>query len=167
MSRLSDDKTESRSGLVNTASTLVIIALFVIAALVLLYTGLQVYKNVVLASNENFELRTSLSYVAAKVRQFDAKDCVYVDEIDGVKVLVLAEEFDGEIYNTMIYHRDGALCELMQPEGSEPDFEFGFEALEIDGFSFEETEKGTLRLTAENAEGETETLTLVLRSEER
>ena len=102
MAGLDDKKVASRSKLVNAAGTIVLIALFAISALVLLAAGMQVYKNVVLASNENFELRTSLSYVATRVRQFDASGSVDVAQYDGMDVLVLSEEFDGDIYNTLI-----------------------------------------------------------------
>ena len=166
MADLEDKKVASRSKLVNAAGTIVLIALFAISALVLLAAGMQVYKNVVLASNENFELRTSLSYVATRVRQFDAAGNVDVREYDGMDVLVLSEEFDGDIYNTLIYYKNGYLCELTQAEGYEPDFDFGFETVEIDDFTIAK-EGGCIVLSAENASGDKETLCLTLRSDNR
>jgi len=165
MADLEDKRVSSRSRLVNAAGTVVLIALFAIAALVLLSAGMQVYKNVVLASNENFELRTSLSYVATKIRQYDAQGCVDVRSYDGTQALVLSEEFDGDIYNTLIYFKNGYLCELTQIEGYEPDLEFGFETLEIDGFDIRKSGSDII-LSAENASGDRETLTVSLRAAE-
>ena len=163
MADLDDKKVSSRSRLVNAAGTVVLIALFAISALVLLSAGMQVYKNVVLASNENFELRTSLSYVATKIRQYDVSGCVDVRNYGGINTLVLSEEYEGDIYNTLIYFKNGYLCELTQIEGYEPDFEFGFETMEIDEFGIEK--KGSsINLSAANASGEKESLTVALRS---
>ena len=156
-------KARSRSTLVNTGSTLVIIALFAISALVLMGAGLQVYKNVVLAANENFELRTSLSYVATKVRQADKSGMVSVRDIDGTTVLALGEDLDGEYYETYIYFMDGYLYELLQPADMEPELDFGFETMEIDAFTISQQD-GTITLTAGNSAGETESLTVTLRT---
>ena len=58
------------------------------------------------------------------------------------------------------------MCELMQAEGyGEADLDFGFEAIEIDSFSI--TGDGrSITLTAGNAGGNSETLTVYLRSSE-
>ena len=163
MSDLDEKKVESRSNLVNAGSTIVIVALFAIAALVLLSAGMQVYQKVMLASNENFELRTSLSYVATKIRQYDASGMIDVKNIDGTDVLVLSEEYDGEMYDTMIYFMDGALCELMQAKEFEPELDFGFQTLEIDSFDIARN-GNKITLTAGNASGDVESLTIRLRS---
>ena len=163
MADLDEKRVASRSKLVNAAGTVVLIALFAISALVLLGAGMQVYQNVVLAANENFELRTSLSYVATKIRQYDVAGCVDVVDYDGMDTLVLSEEFDGDIYNTLIYYKNGYLCELTELEGYEPDFEFGFETMEIDDFSVAK-DGNNISLSAANASGDRETLTIALRS---
>ena len=163
MADLDEKKVASRSKLVNAAGTVVLIALFAISALVLLGAGMQVYKNVVLAANENFELRTSLSYVATKIRQYDASGYVDVVNRNGMDTLVLSEEFDGDIYNTLIYYKNGYLCELTEIEGYEPDYDFGFETMEIDDFSVKK-DGDNISLSAANASGDRETLTIALRS---
>ncbi len=165
MAKLDDKKVQSRSNLVNAGSTIILVAMFAIAALVLLAAGMQVYQKVVLASNENFELRTSVSYVAAKIRQCDSVGRVSVENYDGIDMLVLSETIDGDLYNTMIYHKDGRLYELMQSAYLEPDLDFAFETMEIDSFSIKGDQK-SVTLTAGNSKGNTESLTLYLRSGE-
>ncbi|MCR5428640.1 MAG: DUF4860 domain-containing protein [Lachnospiraceae bacterium] len=161
-----EKKVKSRSALVSAGSTIIIIAFFAIAALVLLSAGTREYERIVLAANENFELRTSLSFVATKIRQYDSEGCVSVEKIDGTDVLVLREEIEGDIYDTMVYFRNGYLCELMQAEGyGDPDLDFGFEAIEIDSFEIKGGD-GTITLSAGNAGGSKESLTVYLRSTE-
>lgn len=160
---IDEKRVRSRSTLVNAGSTIVLVAMFAIAALVLLSAGMQVYQKVVLASNENFELRTSLSFVATKVRQNDLADMIDVQKIDGTDVLVIREEYEGTFYDTLIYFRNGSLMELMQEEGLEPELDYGFETLEIDSFGISR-QGNAITITAGNASGETESLTVHLRS---
>lgn len=160
---IDEKRVRSRSTLVNAGSTIVLVAMFAIAALVLLSAGMQVYQKVMLASNENFELRTSLSYVATKIRQNDAIGMVEVRNVGGTDALVIHEDYDGDIYDTVIYFKDGSLMELMQAQGEEPDLDFGFETLEIDSFDISQT-GNAITITAGNASGDTESMTVYLRS---
>ncbi len=164
MQNSDDKKVSSRSAFVSAGSTIIIIAFFAIAALVLLSAGTKEYESIVLAANENFELRTSLSYVATKIRQYDTSGSVSVENIDGTDVLVLREELGGDIYDTLIYYKDGSVCELMQAEGyGEPDLDFGFATMEIDSFGIRQN-GNAITVTAGNASGESEDLTIYLRS---
>lgn len=164
MRHLDNGRAESRSGLVNAASTLIIVALFAIAALVLVSAGMQVYNNVVLAANENFELRTSLSYVATKINQYDAAGAVDIVECDGVKALTLLEDIEGDPFVTVIYHKNGALYEFTQYAGEELQMDSGFKVVEID--SFDMTKNGSaITLKSGNAAGDIETLTTYLKCE--
>lgn len=164
LKKYQDSGVESRSGLVNAVSTLIIIALFAIAALVLVSAGMQVYNNVVLASNENFELRTSLSYVATKIANYDASGAVKIEDHNGIKALTMLEDIDGDEFVTVIYHKNGALYEFTQYAGEELQFDAGFEVIEIDSFDML-MDGSAITLTAANASGAAETLTTYLRSE--
>lgn len=164
MQKFDNGQTESRSGLVNAASTLIIVALFAIAALVLVSTGMQVYNNVVLAANENFELRTSLSYVATKINQFDAEGAVDIVECDGIKALTLLEDIEGDPFVTVIYHKDGALYEFTQYAEEELQMNSGFKVVEIDSFDMKK-DGSKITLSAGNAAGDEEMLVTYLRSE--
>ena len=164
MQNSDDKKVSSRSAFVSAGSTIIIIAFFAIAALVLLSAGTKEYESIVLAANENFELRTSLSYVATKIRQYDTSGSVSVENINGTDVLVLREELEGDVYDTMIYYMDGSVCELMQAEGyGDPDLAFGFASMEIDSFELRQ-DGNAITVTAGNARGDTESLTVYLRS---
>lgn len=125
--------------------------------------GVKVYKNIVISNNENFELRTSLSYVATKIRQTDTKDLTFVEEKEGVPILVLGEKIDENIYQTLIYYYNGHLCELYLAQGMDYELDYGMEVMEIEDFSFQ-IEDGRVQLSAKNKAGDKETLSLSLRA---
>lgn len=155
---------KQRAWIVTFLSTLLILAMFAISALVLINVGMQVYKNIVLANHDNFKLRTSLAYIATKVRQNDVEGMVSVQEANGVRMLVLSEDIGGEKYNTCIYYYDGYLCELIQKEGFEINFDFGFQTVEVNDFQVEELTDGGIRLIVQNNAGVQEELLLYPRA---
>lgn len=157
-------KRQRSTWIVDYAGILALLCSFVIGSLVLMNVGVHVYKNIVENNAQNFKLRASLSYVATKVRQNDGKDSVYVKEENGVPILVLTEETDGERYRTMIYCYKGALRELFQEESMEYKLEDGLEVMELSGFMVSQPSDKKLELTVENNK-EKEQLVLNLRSE--
>jgi hypothetical protein len=154
----------NKAWLSNLLSAFLILGIFMIFSLILINVGAKVYKNIVLSNNANFELRTSLSYLATKIRQADSSSLKAAEENDGYTILSLKEEINGEYYETLIYHYDGFLREIFQEEGMEYDLGSGIETIEIDEFTIEETETGLLHLTARNKAGEMEDLKIYLRS---
>ena len=150
--------------LIHFFSIITILGIFVITSLILTNAGMHSYKNIVIANNNNFQLRTSLSYVATKVRQSDHIDSVSLLELEGQNALILKEEIEGEGYVTCIYYYDGYLYELFQSEGMEYDLVSGTRLMEISEFYMEETEDGMLQFTAKNKAGDMEQLLLSLRS---
>jgi hypothetical protein len=157
------NQADKKSWWVSFISTTVILGAFAIAALVLSNIGIQVYKNVVLANDENFELRTSLNYVATKVRQKDTADSVRMEDKEGTKVLVLDYESNGSINETLIYFYDGYLREHITEAGADYSLDFGFEMIEISDFNMY-IEGNCLYMTAENSVGDREQMILSLRS---
>lgn len=145
-------------------SLIFILGMFAAAALFLVNIGVQVYKNVVTANNDNFELRTSLSYLATRVRQADAAGSVEIRDIDGVKVLVLGEESSEGSFETCLYFWDGYLYEHFMEKGGRFEPGYGMETFEAASFEMEETQAGQLHFTAKNSAGDTEELYLTLRT---
>lgn len=152
------EKKHSKSWIIHIICILAILGIFAISSLLLVNVGVQVYKNIVLNNTENFKLRTSLSFVATKIRQFDEKDAITVEERQGTPVLVLKEEVDGIVYHTMIYFYEGKLCELYQEEGAEQELSYGQEVTEINEFIIEQPKDNLVKLTAKDIDGETESL---------
>lgn len=153
-----------QNGLIHFLSIVTILGIFLITSLILTNAGMASYKNIVLANNNNFELRTSLSYIATKVRQTDSIGSVNILDLDGQTVLMLKEEINGEGYETCIYHYNGYIYELFQSEGMEYDFTSGIRLMELYELHMEETKNGMIQLTALNKAGDVEQLQLSLRS---
>lgn len=145
--------------------TVLILGAFAISSLVLTNVGIGVYKNVVSSNNENFELRTSLNYVATRVRQKDSDGRIDVIDKDGTKALKLSYMgSSGYEINVYIYHYNGYLREHMCLEGDPFELSYGFEMIEIEDFDME-LDGSLLKLSASNHAGESESLMLTLRSE--
>ena len=160
------EKNSKKSWWIGFIGTIVILGAFAIAALVLANVGIRVYQNVVIANNENFELRTSLNYVATEVRQKDNLCALRIEEIDGIPMLIMPyNSSNGNRNETLIYHYDGYLREYIRLAGMDFDPELGMEMIEISDFKMELTGK-ILTLTAKNKKGETDSLKLSVRTED-
>ena len=144
--------------------TVLILGTFAISSLLLTNVGIQVYHNIVKANNDNFELRTSLNYVATRIRQKDAAESITMTEKDGIPVLSLSYTGGtGYRYEVLIYHYNGSLREHMRLEGDPFELGYGFEMVEIEDFRIQ-LNGNSLKLTATNHTGESESLTMSLRT---
>ncbi len=158
-------KNSAKSWWIGFIGTIVILGAFAIAALVLANVGIRVYQNVVVANNENFELRTSLNFVATKVRQKDTGATLRIEEIKGIPMLIMTyTESNGMKGETLIYFHDGYLREYMRLAGIDFNPDLGMEMIEISDFTME-IEGNILTMTAVNKAGETDSLKLSIRTE--
>ena len=135
--------------------TLTLFCVFTAASLMVILIGANVYKSTVDTMNTNFEVNTSLTYVSTKVRQHDVRGSVYLGTINGGQALVLEQDLGGEIYQTWIYHYDGALRELFVQKGNTAAKvpEAGQELLRVYSFTMEKVDHSIISLRAESAEG--------------
>lgn len=158
------DNQAKETWMVSLISMVFILGIFAVSALFLVNIGVQVYKNIVTANNDNFELRTSLSYVATKVRQADSAGMVELREMDGLRVLVLGEENEDGAFETYLYFWDGYLYEHFMEKGGFFEPGYGMETFEAASFWMEQTGEGQLYFKAENSAGDTQELYLTLRA---
>lgn len=154
-------KQQQRSNTADIVSTLTITAMMILIGLLLSAAAAKVYKNIVVSSAENFELRTSLSYVASKVRAADRVSVISDTKVGNI--LELTEEIDGEQFATYVFHNDGQLYEIMQEASEEPDIDGAISVMEIADMQISSSGK-LITLKASNNEGKTEMLDLVLRA---
>lgn len=147
----------------NYACILALLCIFIIGSLILMNVGVHVYKNIVENNAQNFRLRTSLSYVASKIRQYDEAGKIYVADENGTETLCLKEELDSGSYTTMIYCYDGKLMELFHEDGLEYKLADGFDVLSLDDFKVQ-LEKNRVKLVAVDGE-QADSMTISLRSE--
>lgn len=149
-------------GLVHTVCVLAVICMFGISAMMLGSVGASVYKNIAERNLNSFELRTSLSYVKTKINQYDEAGRIAVEERDGVKMLILSEEVQGEIFDTAVYFNKCKLYEITGAKGMKFKPDDGFAILNVDSFDISEN-NGLIKLVTTD-DGETETLYVKLRN---
>ena len=149
-------------GLVHTVCVLAVICMFGISAMMLGSVGASVYKNIAERNLNSFELRTSLSYVKTKINQYDEVGRIAVEERDGLKMLILSEEVQGEIFDTAVYFNKGKLYEITGARGMKFKPDDGFTILNVDSFDISEN-NGLIKLVTTD-DGETETLYVKLRN---
>ena len=149
-------------GLVHTVCVLVVICMFGISAMMLGSVGASVYKNIAERNLNSFELRTSLSYVKTKINQYDEVGRIAVEERDGLKMLILSEEVQGEIFDTAVYFNKGKLYEITGARGMKFKPDDGFAILNVDSFDISE-DNGLIKLVTTD-DGEIETLYVKLRN---
>ena len=149
-------------GIVHTVCVLAVICMFGISAMMLGSVGASVYKNIAERNLNSFELRTSLSYVKTKINQYDEVGRIAVEERDGLKMLILSEEVQGEIFDTAVYFNKGKLYEITGARGMKFKPDDGFAILNVDSFDISEN-NGLIKLVTTD-DGETETLYVKLRN---
>jgi len=153
-------KKSNMSGLL----VLLVFAAFMISILLVLLTGADVVQKLTRRDQESFDRRTAAQYVATRVRQADSAGMITVLQSDGQDVLVLAEEINGTMYETLVYCYDGYLREMFVEAGMGQDPEFGEKILPMQAFRV--ADGGTqLQVELQFAEEEQETVRLYLRSE--
>lgn len=144
---------------INGALSLLLITAFAILSLLLVLIGVRAYRAVTAISEENQRLRTSFSYLANKVRS--APDGVILEKREGIPVLALAEQMDGNAYETLIYFTEGELREQFAKAGQDFAAENG-EALTTLGQCSFAVEGGMLSVSAVDSGGTPHTMTLML-----
>ena len=149
----------------DTVLVLVLFGVFAVCILAVLLTGADVYRRLAERDEISYDRRVAAQYLATRVRQADEAGCVAVESIDGVDVLILREEIEGEHYETRVYCYDGYVRELFAY--AEDEFFAG------DGEAVLKAERLSLRMegqviTAELTDptGQVQALTLYLRSGE-
>ncbi len=156
---------QSNRWIANYIGTILLLGIFAVGALFLINVGVRVYNNVVTTNNNNFTLRTSLNYVATKIRSCDTTGSISTGKISGEDALILSETIDGDVYNTYIYYYNGAINELVQKSGYDISLDYGFEIVEAESFKVSSVDEGMLKLSTVNKAGESEEMLISLRSE--
>ncbi len=134
--------------------TFLLLIAFALFALVLAGTGALVYQNSIKSLDENYTSRTAVSYVAEKIRQYNAEGLVSLSEVEELPALALSSDEDAETATcTYIYFYDGYLCELLVRAETTPQAAMGTALVELSDFTIE-WEGTLLRVTALSPEGE-------------
>jgi hypothetical protein len=111
---------------------LVLFTVFAILSVLLIIIGSKVYGNIVESQEKNGNGRNILSYVTNKVRSCQSLGQIYIEEKDGVPVLVIGDEQ----HETLIFYKDGKLKEATISAGDDYNLLFGDAIAEVDNFTF-------------------------------
>jgi hypothetical protein len=152
-----------RKHIVNLVFTVLLLGVFALAAVVVAVLGAQVYRSSAEKMQSNFDTRTSLVYIAEKLRQ-SASTNFEVKDIGGSESLVISEKYsDGGNYETWIYAYGGKLYEATVVSGNNVTPGMGQSIMNMDSMNFD-VDEGLVKITTVNESGDEESLTLGRRS---
>lgn len=145
---------------------LVLFGVFAVMSLFLVLIGSGVYSKILDNSDANGTLRVSVSYIANRLRAYDSAECaVYTAGMGGVEVLILEEEYNGCVYQNLIYYYDNAIRETMIQKGWDFQPEFGEMLVEASGFWVEcQSEGQIIAFTVADTRGKQQSLEITYRS---
>ena len=104
-------------------------------------------------TGESFEINTSVTYVATRVRQHDAEDNIRIGQLEGRNALVLEQELAGRVFQTWIYHYNGILWELFISEDGTVAAGLGQELVPVYNFTIDMPREDLIYVSAESQSG--------------
>lgn len=88
-----------------------LLGIFAVFSTVMVVLGAKAYKGTADRAAQHTAGRIASAYVRSMVRADDDKDCLLVDEIDGLSTVTMRYNYDGDEYLTRIYVYGGMLRE--------------------------------------------------------
>ncbi len=110
-------------------------------ALLVVLQGARIYEKTAAGLEENYTVRTAVSYLQEKVRECGDSSKITVKEMSGRQVLVIEADVNGESYASYIYQEDGYLKELFTKKETFSGLQGGQELVALDTFSSEQTRR--------------------------
>lgn len=145
------------------AFVFLLLGIFAVSATVMVLLGVRFYRAQTERSAGTAQRRILSSYVRSMVRTADTAGVPGTDNIDGVEMLTLTENYDGWEYVTRIYTWDGSLREWF----SDADYAFDPAQGEIicDAGAFHaDMEDGLITVTIEDPDGDPVQARIAVRS---
>lgn len=105
-------KNRQKNEKISSLAALLLFAVFAVCIMMVLLTGAKVYQRLVRRDQVNYDRRTAVSYLAARIRHADCLEGIRTEHDDGMDVLVITEMIEGVLYETRIYCHNGYICEL-------------------------------------------------------
>lgn len=154
-----------RQSSAGTLAALMLTCVFGATLLLSLTAGAGVYRRVEERVDESSRARVSLSYIAAKIHSCDQAGMVETGSFGEGGAVFLYEEVDGFSYETILYVYNGNLMEMLCEKGWEMSPEYGEAVSPALALEVAEPREGLLRLTLTEADGQTRTADVYIRSE--
>ena len=153
-----------RQSSAGTLASLMLTCVFGATLLLSLTAGAGVYRRVEDRVEESSQARVSLSYITARIHAYDQAGMVEAGSFGEGGAVFLYEDFDGFIYETILYVYDGSLMEMLCEKGWEMPPEFGETVSPAQALTVEEPQKGLLRLALTDPDGQVSTADVYVRS---
>lgn len=84
---------------------------FAFCSVTLIIFGANIYQNTIHTTGQNYLERTSIAYLTEKIRQTDITQSVSIVQNNGIDMLTIDTNIDGQIYSTRLYEYEGYLYE--------------------------------------------------------
>lgn len=127
---------------------MLIFALFTFFALILIVTSIKSYRTVSATSDENNQLRSTITYISSKLRSADDGSVITVENIDDVQVLSIEYTLEGEKYKNYLYVVDGEMEEQLLDAKDRINLSDGNYITKIHSVDVEKVSDGLLKITA-------------------
>lgn len=137
---------------------------FAISIIMITGMGASVYQNIVDDMTENYNTRTSFSYIVNKVHQSDKNGYITVGDFNGHESLIILEEIDNITYCTYMYYHEGFLKELFTRKGQDFDPAYGNNIMELDSFKITKVSDSLIRFDITPSNGKKQTIFTHLRT---
>lgn len=149
---------------IDTAFVSCLFLLFAVTSCILILIGAEQYRATTDAMKQNYEVRTTVSYLKEKLHQNDTCAETETAYLAGGYALVLTNSIDGNTYSTYIYYYDGALRELSAAETSAFTPDSGQVIVTLESFDAEIVRPGLVRAVFKDTYGISHTLYLNVHS---
>lgn len=126
---------------------------FAVLALFVVVMGANVYKGISQNMSVNYNARTSVTYITEKIRQNDNGGSISVKNVGDSSALVIAQDIEGEAFETWIYVSDGNLNETMVREGTAVSPGDGQTIMNLQSLALAETKSGAMAVSVVDNEG--------------
>ena len=123
----------------DTVIVMLLYFLFAVTAFILILIGIKQYNHTTKSINDNYQIRTTSSYITEKIRQHDGGFGISVTSINTssgapVSAIAFSEMIENKLYTTYIYFYDGYLRELFINNDSVYTIESGQPIVELQNF---------------------------------
>ena len=150
--------TKQSSRKIDIVFALSLIILFAATSFTLVLIGAKQYRHITNTMTANYEDRTTASYLAEKIRQYDTQDALHISDLNGIPALSLTSTEGERTYITHIYYHDGFLRELVVTENSVFSLSSGQKIIEMGGFTISFSNPSLLRIEITDTTGNTSVL---------
>lgn len=159
-------KTGTIGRMLNIVFVLLLFCAFALMMLMTLLSGAGVYQSVHENMEHQYEERTALAYLEAKLHHYDSVGAVQLEPFADTTALAFYEDVDDVRYKTLIYYHEGYIKELFFETGLLFQPEDGQRVLPASDLQFDWAAPNLLQLTCSTKDHTNAVLLVYLHSGE-